>query len=283
MIYIGGDFIKDCIAIKLTNNSTEILVLNKSSVKIDILNIFNINIGLNQLTSINAKKEYISMVNEKLSEYKNIKEIFFAAQNEDVIIREYHELPRIRKRDLDGYVNFEIVKDMPVNVDQYIVKYRVLNLEKSIMDLQVILFPKYIEKICSDIAKNLNIKRKYLNMNFDIVQKLIDRNKIYLKCNDCIIMENTKEILIMNLIKNKKIYTSNVIDKDENLDYVLSCIEEDMHIFYCGEEDNFINKIKENSFKVDKLEFSLKVNDLCTQKIVDKDINKYMINIGVVV
>lgn len=283
MIYIGGDFIKDCIAIKLTNNSTEILVLNKSSVKIDILNIFNINIGLNQLTNINAKKEYISIINEKLSEYKNIKEIFFAAQNEDVIIREYHELPRIRKRDLDGYVNFEIVKDMPVNVDQYIVKYRVLNLEKSIMDLQVILFPKYIEKICSDIAKNLNIKRKYLNMNFDIVQKLIDRNKIYLKCNDCIIMENTKEILIMNLIKNKKIYTSNVIDKDENLDYVLSCIEKDMHIFYCGEEDNFINKIKENSFKVDKLEVSLKVNDLCTQKIVDKDINKYMINIGVVV
>ncbi len=259
------------------------LIINKDSIKIDILDKIHIDIGIRQLISLNTKKEYMRIIKEKANEHKDIKEILFAVQNEDVIIREYSQLPKIRKKDLAGYINFEIAEGLPVNLDDYIIKYKVLNLDKSTMDLQVILFPKYIEKICADIASDLNIKRKYLNMNFDIVQKLIDKNRINLTDGNCIIIEDMGDSIILNLVKQKKIYTSNIFEKEGSMDYVFGFLEEDMHIFYYGYEDNFIEKMKEQGFKVDNLEINLKIKDLSEEKTVDNNINKYVISVGVVV
>ena len=157
-----------------------------------------------------AKKEFIKIITSKLNDYKHLKEIFFSVQNEDVIIREYPEIQRVKKRDLDGYVNFEIVKDMPVNIEHYVIKYKVLNLQKNIMDIQLILFPKYIEKICTEIAQNLNIKRKYLNMNFDIIQKLIDKKKIDLGHENCIIIENKRNYNIKFCKAKKNLYINSI-------------------------------------------------------------------------
>ena len=204
-------------------------------------------------------------------------------QNEDVIIREYNDLPRIKKRDLDGYVKFEILQDTPINLDDFIIKYKVLSLGKNKMDLQVILFPKEIEKICSDIAKSLNIKQKYLNMNFDIVQKLIDREKINLKSNNCIVLENLDDVIILNSVRNKKVYTSSVLSKEKNTDYIISLLDKEKPLFYYGKEDEFITQIKENGFKVDKLKTRLNINYLCPNKIVDTFDNKHLVNIGVVI
>ena len=280
---VGGDFINNCIVIKLDNYDTEISVINRKMGKINIIDNFEIEIGIKHLISLESKKEFIKIINSKLSAYKNLKEIFFSVQNEDVIIREYPEIQRVKKRDLDGYVNFEIVKDMPVNIEHYVIKYKVLNLQKNIMDIQLILFPKYIEKICTEIAKNLNIKRKYLNMNFDIIQKLIDKKKIDLGHENCMIIENKRNYIILNSVRQRKIYTSTVFEKYGNEDYILSFLEKDIHIFYYGKEDSFIKNIKENEFCVDKLNLNLKVNSLNKEDTVDNIINQNLINIGVVV
>lgn len=280
---VGGDFINNCIVIKLDNYDTEISVINRKMGKINIIDNFEIEIGIKHLISLEAKKEFIKIITSKLNDYKHLKEIFFSVQNEDVIIREYPEIQRVKKRDLDGYVNFEIVKDMPVNIEHYVIKYKVLNLQKNIMDIQLILFPKYIEKICTEIAKNLNIKRKYLNMNFDIIQKLIDKKKIDLGHENCMIIENKRNYIILNSVKQRKIYTSTVFEKYRNEDYILSFLEKDIHIFYYGKEDSFIKNIKENEFCVDKLNLNLKVNSLNKEDTVDNIINQNLINIGVVV
>ena len=280
---VGGDFINNCIVIKLDDYDTEISVINRKMGKINIIDNFEIEIGIKHLISLEAKKEFIKIITSKLNDYKHLKEIFFSVQNEDVIIREYPEIQRVKKRDLDGYVNFEIVKDMPVNIEHYVIKYKVLNLQKNIMDIQLILFPKYIEKICTEIAKNLNIKRKYLNMNFDIIQKLIDKKKIDLGHENCIIIENKRNYIILNSVKQRKIYTSTVFEKYGNEDYILSFLEKDIHIFYYGKEDSFIKNIKENEFCVDKLNLNLKVNSLNKEDTVDNIINQNLINIGVVV
>ncbi|WP_270772251.1 hypothetical protein [Intestinibacter bartlettii] len=280
---VGGDFINNCIVIKLDNYDTEISVINRKMGKINIIDNFEIEIGIKHLISLEAKKEFIKIITSKLNDYKHLKEIFFSVQNEDVIIREYPEIQRVKKRDLDGYVNFEIVKDMPVNIEHYVIKYKVLNLQKNIMDIQLILFPKYIEKICTEIAQNLNIKRKYLNMNFDIIQKLIDKKKIDLGHENCMIIENKRNYIILNSVKQRKIYTSTVFEKYGNEDYILSFLEKDIHIFYYGKEDSFIKNIKENEFCVDKLNLNLKVNSLNKEDTVDNIINQNLINIGVVV
>ena len=280
---VGGDFIKNCIVIKLDDYDTEVSVINRNMGKINIIDNFEIEIGIKHLISLEAKKEFIKIITSKLNDYKHLKEIFFSVQNEDVIIREYPEIQRVKKRDLDGYINFEIVKDMPVNIEHYVIKYKVLNLQKNIMDIQLILFPKYIEKICTEIAQNLNIKRKYLNMNFDIIQKLIDKKKINLGHENCMIIENKRNYIILNSVKQRKIYTSTVFEKYGNEDYILSFLEKDIHIFYYGKEDSFIKNIKENEFCVDKLNLNLKVNSLNKEDTVDNIINQNLINIGVVV
>ena len=280
---VGGDFINNCIVIKLDDYDTEISVINRKMGKINIIDNFEIEIGIKHLISLEAKKEFIKIITSKLNDYKHLKEIFFSVQNEDVIIREYPEIQRVKKRDLDGYVNFEIVKDMPVNIEHYVIKYKVLNLQKNIMDIQLILFPKYIEKICTEIAQNLNIKRKYLNMNFDIIQKLIDKKKIDLGHENCMIIENKRNYIILNSVKQRKIYTSTVFEKYGNEDYILSFLEKDIHIFYYGKEDSFIKNIKENEFCVDKLNLNLKVNSLNKEDTVDNIINQNLINIGDVV
>ena len=280
---VGGDFIKNCIVIKLDDYDTEISVINRKMGKINIIDNFEIEIGIKHLISLESKKEFIKIITSKLNDYKHLKEIFFSVQNEDVIIREYPEIQRVKKRDLDGYVNFEIVKDMPVNIEHYVIKYKVLNLQKNIMDIQLILFPKYIEKICTEIAQNLNIKRKYLNMNFDIIQKLIDKKKIDLGHENCMIIENKRNYIILNSVRQRKIYTSTVFEKYGNEDYILSFLEKDIHIFYYGKEDSFIKNIKENEFCVDKLNLNLKVNSLNKEDTVDNIINQNLINIGVVV
>ena len=280
---VGGDFIKNCIVIKLDDYDTEISVINRKMGKINIIDNFEIEIGIKHLISLEAKKEFIKIIISKLNDYKHLKEIFFSVQNEDVIIREYPEIQRVKKRDLDGYVNFEIVKDMPVNIEHYVIKYKVLNLQKNIMDIQLILFPKYIEKICTEIAQNLNIKRKYLNMNFDIIQKLIDKKKIDLGHENCMIIENKRNYIILNSVRQRKIYTSTVFEKYGNEDYILSFLEKDIHIFYYGKEDSFIKNIKENEFCVDKLNLNLKINSLNKEDTVDNIINQNLINIGVVV
>ena len=280
---VGGDFINNCIVIKLDDYDTEISVINRKMGKINIIDNFEIEIGIKHLISLEAKKEFIKIIISKLNDYKHLKEIFFSVQNEDVIIREYPEIQRVKKRDLDGYVNFEIVKDMPVNIEHYVIKYKVLNLQKNIMDIQLILFPKYIEKICTEIAQNLNIKRKYLNMNFDIIQKLIDKKKIDLGHENCMIIENKRNYIILNSVRQRKIYTSTVFEKYGNEDYILSFLEKDIHIFYYGREDSFIKNIKENEFCVDKLNLNLKVNSLNKEDTVDNIINQNLINIGVVV
>lgn len=280
---VGGDFINNCIVIKLDNYDTEISVINRKMGKINIIDNFEIEIGIKHLISLEAKKEFIKIITSKLNDYKHLKEIFFSVQNEDVIIREYPEIQRVKKRDLDGYVNFEIVKDMPVNIEHYIIKYKILNSQKNIMDIQLILFPKYIEKICTEIAQDLNIKRKYLNINFDIIQKLIDKKKIDLSDENCMIIENKRNYIILNSVKQRKIYTSTLFEKDGNEDYILNFLEKDIHIFYYGKEDSFIKNIKENEFCVDKLNLNLKVNSLSTEDTVDKVINQNLINIGVVV
>lgn len=280
---VGGDFINNCIVIKLDDYDTEISVINRKMRKINIIDNFEIEIGIKHLISLEAKKEFIKIITSKLNDYKHLKEIFFSVQNEDVIIREYPEIKRVKKRDLDGYINFEIVKDMPFNIEHYVIKYKILNLQKNIMDIQLILFPKYIEKICTEIAQNLNIKRKYLNMNFDIIQKLIDKKKIDLGHENCMIIENKRNYIILNSVKQRKIYTSTVFEKYGNEDYILSFLEKDIHIFYYGKEDSFIKNIKENEFCVDKLNLNLKVNSLNKEDTVDNIINQNLINIGVVV
>lgn len=125
-----GDLIRTCITIKLNNYDSEILIIDKSPLKLDVIDCINIDKGIKELKRLNIKREFIKNLKEIIKKY-NIKEVFFVVQNSRIIIREHKDLPKIRKRDLDGYINFEILQDSLLTLDDYIVKYKILDYRKK--------------------------------------------------------------------------------------------------------------------------------------------------------
>lgn len=271
-----------CASIKIENSRTNILIIDKTFRKTKLIKEINLDIGIKNLVSLKSKKDYIDTVSKELKKQDKLKKIFFLVQNTDVIIREYRDLYNIKKRDILGYINFEIGQDMPINLSNYIIKYKILNQNKKRMDLQVIMFPKYLEKICRDIVEVTDIKYKYLNMDFDVLQKLIDLKNIDIKYDSYYILQNMRGEIILNKIENKLVQSSNSFEKEDNLDYIGKFIDKDNHIFFYGIEDEFLKKLKDMDLKVDKLEIKYKPKVLWIDDSVDKHENNYLIHLGMV-
>ena len=77
--------------------------------------------------------------------------------------------------------------------------------------------------------------------------------------------------------------TFDVFSKESSSEYITNLLDKDIDIFYYGKEDNFINTLKENGFKVYKLNSKLNISYLCSDKTIDIQNNKYLVNIGVVI
>lgn len=117
-----------------------------------------------------------------------------------------------------------------------------MNNEKYI---QAILFPKKFVHICDQISERLQIKKRYLHINFDVLQKLIDMNLIELqnqKDKELALIENRFEDIVFNKIFNKKIIESYVINKcDNNLKNLFKEVE---NKYYFGIDDDYIKNVE---------------------------------------
>ena len=123
---------------------------------------------------------------------------------------------------------------MPLNLQNYVIKYKENINTKGKGSVQGILFPKKYVDICKSISENLKIKKKYLYINFDILQKLIDLRVIDLSnSNDdkVTIIENRGQDMILNTVFDKKIIESYVVEKN-NTQYSLNKSSYDENTYY---------------------------------------------------
>lgn len=59
------------------------------------------------------------------------------------------------------------------------------------------------------------------------------------------VIENMDDVIILNYIKMKKIYTSNVFSKESSSEYITNLLDKDIVFFIYGKRRiNFINTLK---------------------------------------
>ncbi len=237
--------------INIDEKNIEILLINEKNRKYIIDKRCNIRNNIENL-ELNS---FIEKLRELTNDNKNkIKKIFFNIQNEGVVIRNLENIKTKRKKEIIELIKYEINDYMPINLHKYIIKYTKIRDIKGKVTIQAILFPKKYVEICDEISENLEISKKYLHINFDILQKVIDSKFISIPYDNTIILENRLDNLIFNKIINHKIIESYILDKD-----IRNELFKNESIFYFGEEDEFIQylgiqKVKLQGIKSKEIE-----------------------------
>ena len=197
-------------------------------------------------------------------------ELSFTIQNEDIIIRNIKIIKPEKEQDIKYLIKYELKKFMPINLDNYIIKYNIISILENEIDIQTILFPKANIELCKKVAKSLKIKPKKICVNFNILQNLISKNIIDIDDGENLILEIKDKIINLNVIKDKYIIESYSLKKDSNLKrYIESKLDSLNRIYIYGKNDDIVIKMMSNIINVEHLEIS---------KINIKNENNYILN-----
>ena len=197
-------------------------------------------------------------------------ELSFTIQNEDIIIRNIKIIKPEKEQDIKDLIKYELKKFIPLNLDNYIIKYNINSIFENEIDIQTILFPKTNIELCKQIAKSLKIKTKKICVNFNILQNLIFKNIIDIDDGENLILEIKDKIINLNVIKEKHIIESYSLKKDSNLKrYIESKLDSLNRIYIYGKNDDIVIKMMSNIINVEHLEIS---------KINIKNENNYILN-----
>lgn len=230
----------------------------------------------------NKMAQYIK---SELGEHKKYcKNVNFNIQNEEIITRNIDILNIKNKKDIIKMIEFEITQFIPININEYLIKYKKVDSNKDIIKVQVILFPKYIIKIFKKISKLLNLKPKEININFDILQKMISLDLVNNFKSDGIFIECKERKLIINIVKNKQIYESHVLSRTvQSYESIYSSIEKLTNIYCYGYKDPFIYEYLKEDFNLQCLELKNNVKVIENKKEIKEDSIKYINSIGMII
>ena len=201
-----------------------------------------------------------------------MKNIYFNIQNDEIIIRNIQNINSKRQKEIIQLIKYEIGDPIYLDLQNYVIKYKKIINTKGKGSIQGILFPKKYVDICKSISEKLKIKKKYLYINFDILQKLIDMKIIDLLQDGykkITIIENRKRDMVLNTVCNKKIIESYVVDK-ANSQYSINQFSYD-NTYYYGINDDFIERLQ-----IKKLDIKNKLISNNSEGIVDVTIDNLL-------
>ena len=133
----------------------------------------------------------------------------------------------------------------------------------------------------------MNIKAKIINVNFDILQKLIDHRIINMNSDKCIFLEIRKDELLLNKIINGKVYESYILPKNNySREYINKLGYTMKTIYYYGKEGLALDN--EEIFRLENVEVNPVVLNMGNKNIriskdLDQDVSKYINSIGIVI
>lgn len=268
-----------------------------------------LNIEFNKLnikaTFIKINKNYINIENEVISvnkkelSYKNVNElkkiineshkkyqyINYNIQTEDILIRNIKNINIKNKKETISQIKYEVIKHIPININEYEIKYKILNKENNIASIQVILFPKYLINLCKNMSKILGIRAKTINVNFDNIQKLIEQKLIKNLQENAIILELRKDEILLNKVIKNKILESYVVPKNLSITNHINSLDEYIKDVYTyGDEAlNTENLSEFNNLNISKIILNTTNKKVIISSELNQDTNKYINTIGMVI
>ncbi|KPI47321.1 pilus assembly protein PilM [Clostridioides difficile] len=287
--------IKKILNLEINDDYIRLVFLRKNHKKVfidkSIIKEINFNIKNDSNSAVNIKyiEDVVRLVKEEVGKSKILyKNLYFNLQTQDIVIRNIEVLDTKKKRDILNMIEFEITQYIPININNYSIKYKVINATNDKLNVQVILFPKSIIQLIKNISESLNMNPKVININFDILQKLINLNLIENFSAEGVFIECKKNQFIINITKGKKIEETYLLSKEiKSYESVRKLLNSFKYIYYYGIENNFIEeyfKGTDKSIKINPLRLNDKVrveNNFDTE-LEDSSIN-YISSIGMII
>ncbi|HGM3507291.1 TPA: pilus assembly protein PilM [Clostridioides difficile] len=287
--------IKKILNLEINDDYMRLVFLRKNHKKVfidkSIIKEINFNIKNDSNLAVNIKyiEDVVRLVKEEVGKSKiSYKNLYFNLQTQDIVIRNIEVLDTKKKRDILNMIEFEITQYIPININNYSIKYKVINATNDKLNVQVILFPKSIIQLIKNISESLSMNLKVININFDILQKLINLNLIENFSQEGVFIECKKNQFIINITKGKKIEETYLLSKEiKSYESVRKLLSSFKYIYYYGIGNNFIEeyfKGTDKSIKINPLRLNDKVrveNNFDTE-LEDSSIN-YISSIGMII
>ncbi|HGS8988642.1 TPA: pilus assembly protein PilM, partial [Clostridioides difficile] len=126
--------IKKILNLEINDDYIRLVFLRKSHKKVFIdksiikeIN-FDIKNDSNSIEKIKYIEDVVRFVKEEIGKSKILyKNLYFNIQIQDIVIRNVEVLNTKKKRDILSMIEFEITQYIPININNYSIKYKVIN------------------------------------------------------------------------------------------------------------------------------------------------------------
>lgn len=171
---------KKVLSIDIGTHSIKIVVAKHQSKIVNVEKAFNIPTPLGSYSDGNIERAelIIESIKNSLDENKiKVKDVIFTVESSSVITREI-TLPVVKNEELESMVRFEIEQYLPIDFNEYIIQYKILEEFKDIdakkLRILVAALPKEIVKAFFDLNRELKLKPIALDIHTNAVSKIFD-------------------------------------------------------------------------------------------------------------
>lgn len=120
------------------------------------------------------KKSIVQALSANKIRYKNVA---FTIQSTSIIRREV-EVPSVKPNELEGLIRYEIEQYLPIDLDEYIVEYNVLEEQnESKLKILIAAIPKTFAEDYIGITKSMKLVPSFLDINSNSISKLFGFNQ----------------------------------------------------------------------------------------------------------
>ncbi len=263
------------IAIEIENRCIKLVAIENcfGTKKIKLLKEIQCNCISDENIITNIDNVSCLIKNEISSMKLPFKQISYTIQNKNIINRNVNIINTNHKEDIYGLIKYELNQYMPIDLEKYVLKYRLLEENIKSLDVQAILMPKLIVQNYKKLSKNLKIIPKILDVNFNALQNLIKKDIVLIDNKENIILDIKKDITNVNKINGKNIISSHTVENNNLANFINNNMGDINNIYYYGiEEKNLDNEIKQK-LNLSEIEINKELLDI-------KNLNKFINNIG---